>query len=106
MGRCGSLNTLTELPDRIIADGRTRCSTAPPLAIGTAIDGPRRARRQMAALGQVSRRAYGLSSALYLVCVCLLLFCTLLSMFEVAICVFYTLLTAKSSAQSSACLKD
>ena len=70
MGRCGSLNTLTELPDRIIADGRTRCSTAPPLAIGTAIDGARRARRQMAALGQVSRRAYGLSSALYLFCLC------------------------------------
>ena len=99
MGRCGSLNTLTELPDRIIADGRTRCSTAPPLALGAAIDGGRRARRQMAGLGQVSRRALDLSSALYLFClyfVCV--FCTLLSMLEVAICVFFTLLSVLSSA--------
>ena len=93
MGRCGSLNTLTELPDRIIADGRTRCSTAPPLAIGTAIDGARRARRQMAGRGQVSRRAYGLSSALYVCVVALLVL-----LIVVAICVFFTLLIVLSSA--------
>ena len=39
----------------------TRCSTDPPLTVGTATDGARRARRRMAGFGQVSWRALDLS---------------------------------------------